>query len=50
LDALPEFKRHVLEVLRQLLEDGSQISSVSDILDLTALATLAARMQIATDS
>jgi Magnesium chelatase, subunit ChlI len=48
-DARPEFRRHMLEVLPQPLEEGSSAYSRAGVLDLAELATsviLAARVPI----
>jgi predicted ATPase with chaperone activity len=45
VDELPERKRHVLEVLRQPLERGSQEFHLPCVADLAALAGLAARLK-----
>ncbi|HEX2276390.1 MAG TPA: ATP-binding protein, partial [Candidatus Tectomicrobia bacterium] len=43
LDTLPECRRHVLEGLRQPLEEGSPNHSLQDVIDLAALGALAGR-------
>jgi magnesium chelatase family protein len=53
LDELPEFRRHVLEVLRQPLEKSITTINLASLLDLAALAAsamLAARVPTARGS
>jgi magnesium chelatase family protein len=51
LDELPQFRRHMLEVLRQPLEESVFSNNhFVHILDLTALAVLAARVHTAPGS
>jgi magnesium chelatase family protein len=44
LDELPEFRRHVLEVLRQPLEDGVTYIQSPGVLNLHVFAALDARL------
>ena len=46
LDELPEFRRHVLEVLRQPLRRVSYTYNFAGVLDLNSFAALAARVMI----
>jgi predicted ATPase with chaperone activity len=48
LDERPEFRRHVLEVLRQPLGKSITLYHLPHVLDLTPLAALAERRSIAT--
>jgi hypothetical protein len=48
LDGLAEFRRHVLEVLWQRVRRASHRYNLPRVLDLVALAALAARMPTAT--
>jgi magnesium chelatase family protein len=50
LDERPECRGHVLEVLRQLFEDGSYMYTLASVLNLCVFAALALRIMTAKSS